>query len=66
MNDYDRIIYVKNGRYSLSRTGKPIVAAYEKRKKIIDALEDETVKDVFRWNGDLVKIVYLNSTVKIG
>ena len=65
MKDYDRIIYIKNGRYSLLRAGKPIVADYEKRKKIIDALEDENVKDVFRWNGNLIKITYQNGTIKI-
>ena len=62
---YDRIVYVKAGQYSLVGGGKPITADEAKRKAIIDALEDENVKGVFRGDrsAERVKVLYKNGKV---
>jgi len=62
---YDRIVYVKNGRYSFDKGGRVASAGYEKRKKIIDALEDTNAAAVLRYNGSLydVRVLYKNGKV---
>ena len=49
MDDYyDRIIYIRNSEYSLSKIGRVIDMNDERRKKIVDALEDGSVQKVYR------------------
>jgi len=63
---YDRIIYVKGGRYSFARIGKPALVKAGKRKKIIDALEDKDVKTVSPHNSYWyeIKITYHDGRIK--
>jgi len=62
---YDKIVYIKNGKYSLNKIGRVAGGNImsEKRKIIVDALENENVQTV-SGNGHSVKILYKTGRVK--